>query len=202
MNKPLNMITASVGGQGNIVASEIIGSVCAENGRKVTIGETHGLSQRGGSVVSYIRVSDGFQYGPMVPLGEADLILGFEPLEALKVFLRYGNKNTTVLLNDRPNLPTTVLSGLEEYPEVADMIAYFKEHAGRVVTMAATELAREAGNTVAMNVVMVGALAATGTLRLPREEFERVIRQTFDEKKHAVNLKAFALGYKTAAAQL
>lgn len=193
---PLNIITASVGGQGNILASEIVGSACTDSNLKVTIGETHGLSQRGGSVVSYKRVSNKIQYGPMVPKQEVDIILGFEPLEAFKVFLKYGSENTVVILNNRPNYPTTVLSGLQKYPELDEMINYLKDNAKKVYVIEATELAREAGNTVAMNVAMVGALSGTGLLPVERKTFEKIIGEIFSDRKFDINIKAFNLGFE------
>ena len=195
MRDPFNIITASVGGQGNIVSSDIIGSAAVESGLKVTIGETHGLSQRGGSVLSNIRISRRFQYGPIVPAGEADLILGFEPLEALKVFMRYGKEGTVVLLNERPNYPTTVLSGIAEYPEVADVIGWLEAHGATVYPFQATELARKAGNPVAMNIVMVGAFAGAGAAPdIEEETWYKVLRNTFSGERLDLNIKAFELG--------
>jgi len=193
---PLNIITASVGGQGNILASEIVGSACTESNLKVTIGETHGLSQRGGSVVSYKRISSRIQYGPMVPKNEVDIILGFEPLEAFKVFLKFGNKDTVVILNNRPNYPTTVLSGLQKYPDLDEMIDYLNKNAKKVFVIEATELARESGNTVAMNVAMVGALSGTGLLPVERKTFEKIIKDIFTGRKRDININAFKLGYE------
>lgn len=190
---PFNIITSSVGGQGNIVSSELLGSACVESGLKVTIGETHGLSQRGGSVTSYIRVSEAFQYGPIVPAGELDLIIGFEPLETLNTFLKFGGADT-VLMNLRPNYPTTVLSGLAEYPDVDAVVERLRAEGAKVIPLQATELARKAGNTVAMNIVMVGAVAGTGILPITPDTFRTVIKRTFDEKKLELNLRAFDLG--------
>lgn len=192
---PFNLITASVGGQGNIFSSDLIGTTCAEAGLKVTIGETHGLSQRGGSVVSHVRISRVHQYGPIVPAGEADLIQGFEPLEALKVFLKYGKEGTVVLLNTRPNYPMSVQSGLAEYPDIDKIASEMRDHGAKVIELEATELAREAGNPVAMNIVMVGVLAATGLIPIEKETYIDVMKSNFDAKRLDLNLKAFELGY-------
>lgn len=196
---PFNIITASVGGQGNIISSDLIGTACAEAGLKVTIGETHGLSQRGGSVVSHIRVSKDFQYGPIVPEGEADMIQGFEPLEALKTFLKYGREGTVVLLNTRPNYPMSVQSGLAQYPDVDAIVAEMRKYGAKVIPMNATELAREAGNPVAMNIVLVGSLAGTGVLPVEKQVYVDVMRNTFDEKRVDLNVRAFELGYQAIA---
>ena len=199
MKEPINLITASVGGQGNILTSEVIGSACAASGLKITIGETHGLSQRGGSVTSYLRVSEHFQYGPVVPYGEAHVILGFEPLEAYKLFLSYGSKGTAILFNTRPNYPTTVLSGLQKYPPIEDIQQYLIGQGAKVVSLEATELARKAGNVLTMNIVMTGALCALGTLPIKKHAFEDVITQLFTEEKKEINFKAFELGYQAVA---
>lgn len=196
---PFNLITASVGGQGNVISSDLIGTACAEAGLKVTIGETHGLSQRGGSVISHIRISRTHQYGPIVPAGEVDLIQGFEPLEALKVFLKYGKAGTVVLLNTRPNYPMSVQSGLAEYPDVDKIILEMRSHGAVVIELEATELARQAGNPVAMNIVMVGAFAATDSIPVSKETYLTVMKNTFDEKRLGLNLKAFELGYNFIA---
>ena len=192
---PFNFITASVGGQGNVLSSDLIGTACAEAGLKVTIGETHGLSQRGGSVVSHIRISRHDQYGPIVPEGDADLIQGFEPLEALKVFLKYGKKGTVVLLNMRPNYPMSVQSGLAEYPDVEAIAQQMRRLGAEVIPLQATELARQAGNPVAMNIVMVGAFAGTGCIPVDKEVYRQVMKNTFAPAKVELNLKAFELGY-------
>jgi len=192
---PFNLITASVGGQGNVISSDLIGTACAESGLKVTIGETHGLSQRGGSVASHIRISQNHQYGPIVPDGEADQIQGFEPLEALKVFLKYGKKGTVVLLNTRPNYPMSVQSGLADYPNIDDIINEMHSYGANVIEISATELARDAGNPVAMNIVMVGAFAATNSIPVSKETYTNVISDTFDSKRVELNLKAFEAGY-------
>lgn len=198
---PFNFITASVGGQGNVLSSDLIGTACAEAGLKVTIGETHGLSQRGGSVVSHIRISRHDQYGPIVPEGDADLIQGFEPLEALKVFLKYGKKGTVVLLNMRPNYPMSVQSGLAEYPDVEAIAQQMRQLGAQVIPLQATELARQAGNPVAMNIVMVGALAGTGCIPVDKEVYLQVMKDTFAPAKVELNLKAFELGYSAIQAE-
>ncbi|MCP4683562.1 MAG: indolepyruvate ferredoxin oxidoreductase, partial [Desulfobacterales bacterium] len=119
---PLNLIIAGVGGQGNVLASHIIAYAGIQDGFFVTVGETYGASQRGGSVMSHVRLSSITQRGPLVPEGQADVIMGLEPAETLRVIADFGNPNTRVIMNPRPVYPIWVLSGLAEYPSVEDII--------------------------------------------------------------------------------
>ena len=116
---PLNIIICGVGGQGNILASELLAAALVEKGFNTTVGETYGVSQRGGSVMSHVRVSSLHQYGVLIPRGEADIIIGFEPIETLRVAREYGNKSTRIIFDTRPNYPLGVLVGEALYPDSA-----------------------------------------------------------------------------------
>jgi indolepyruvate ferredoxin oxidoreductase beta subunit len=113
---PLNLIITGVGGQGNILISKFLGEAMLEEDYWVTIGETYGASQRGGSVASHVRVSKSFQYGPIIPEAQVDIILGLEPVESLRMLCRYGNSKTDVITNIRPIHPMAVAIGEAEYP--------------------------------------------------------------------------------------
>ena len=115
--EPINLIITGVGGQGNVLASQVLGRMLIGKGLRVTIGETYGLSQRGGAVMSQVRISTRKTYGPMIPQGQADLIAGLEPLEVLRTLGNYGRPDIRVLTNDRPIYPINVLSGSSIYPE-------------------------------------------------------------------------------------
>jgi len=194
---PLNLIITGVGGQGNILASQITATAGISQKLFVSIGETYGASQRGGSVMSHVRFSREFQFGPLIPEGEADLILGFEPLETLRVLVDFGNEGTHVIFNDRPNYPISVLSGQQKYPELAFILGKIKELAASARVVKATELAQELGTLVAQNVVMVGALAASNLLPIPEPAFEQTLAEIFeDPKKQEFNLRAFRLGVR------
>ena len=194
---PINLIITGVGGQGNILASQLTATAAIGEGFYASIGETYGASQRGGSVMSHVRFSRAFQYGPLIPGGEADIVLGFEPLETLRVLVDYGNDATVVILNPRPNYPISVLSGQQKYPPVADLLARIKQLAASARVVKATELASELGALVAQNVIMVGALAGSGFLPVPLAAFEQAIAGVFDdEPKRDFNLKAFNLGVR------
>jgi len=195
---PINLIITGVGGQGNILASQLTATAAIREGFFASIGETYGASQRGGSVMSHVRFSKEFQYGPLIPNGEADIILAFEPLEALRVLVDYGNEETVVIMNPRPNYPISVLTGQVQYPPVEELKEKIKDLAKETRVVKATELAKELGTLVAQNVVMVGALAASELLPVPVESFKATIEEVFEdsEKKRDFNMKAIELGIK------
>jgi len=196
MNKePLNIIICGVGGQGNILASQIVAAAGIKQGLKVSIGETYGASQRGGSVMSHIRFAQSFHPGPLIPKGEADLIVGFEPLETLRVLVDYGKDDTRVIFNTRPNYPISVLSGEAKYPELDFILKEIRELSQSAVMLEATELAKKAGNHLAQNIVMVGALAGSGWVDIPAELFSQVVGELFeDDARRDLNVRAFDAG--------
>ncbi len=191
---PLNIIICGVGGQGNILASELVGSAAVAAGFLTTIGETYGASQRGGSVMSHVRLSRQLQYGPLIPKGEADVIVGFEPLEVLRVFRIYGNSDTHVILNSRPNYPLGTLIGESKYPEIAQILNEIGRVAARVQVVEATELAKQAGSAVSTNVLMVGCLAGSGLVPIDVVHYEEVLKQRFEGAALELNQKVFEMG--------
>jgi len=193
---PLNIIISGVGGQGNILASDLISRTFCEEGYFVSVGETYGATQRGGSVVSHIRLSHQHPYGPLIPLGEGHIIVGFEPLEVYRILREYGHDTVRVVMNDRPFYPLDVLQTKCAYPPMDQLISRM-EHVGcEVRVVNATALAKEAGNAQAQNVVMVGAFAGLNWIPLENEKYLRPIQETFSGTKLEVNIKAFELGYQ------
>ena len=191
----INLIICGVGGQGNILASQLVAAAGIKKGLHVAIGETYGASQRGGSVMSHIRFSTAFSVGPLIPKGQVDIIVGFEPLETLRVLLEYGKETTRVVFNPRPNYPISVLSGDSSYPPLDLITTQIKNLAASSVIVEATELAKAAGNHLASNLVMVGALAGSQWLNLPLDYFHDAIAELFeDQKKRSLNLRAFEAG--------
>jgi len=193
---PLNIIITGVGGQGNIQASFIIASTAVLNGLFVSVGETYGASQRGGVVMSHVRLSEETQYGPLIPKGKAHVILGFEPVESLRTIGDFGNKETKVIVNPRPVYPIDVLSGEATYPATNEVLKAIKDLVYSVHVVEATELAKEAGDTLMQNIVMVGCLVASGFTPLKVETVRGVIKEIFAGKNPEANLKAFELGMK------
>ncbi|MDD3316417.1 MAG: indolepyruvate oxidoreductase subunit beta, partial [Methanosarcina sp.] len=154
--KKFDLLITGVGGQGAILASDIIGKAAVTAGLSVRAAETHGMAQRGGSVVNHIRIGE--DYGSMIPKKGADLMLALEPMEAVR-YLDFLKDGGIIIVNTQPVVPVTVTSGLAEYPEVLDILEVLSE---KYVVKAfnANELAFEAGNRLAMNVVMVGAVSS------------------------------------------
>ncbi|GAH62503.1 unnamed protein product, partial [marine sediment metagenome] len=114
---PLNLVISGVGGQGNIMLSRLIGRSLLSKGYFVTIGETLGVAQRGGAVMSNVRISEKMPFGPLIPEGKAHIILSLEPLEALRMLVRYGNPKVTTITNFHPLFPVSVLSRKDQYPD-------------------------------------------------------------------------------------
>lgn len=191
---PFNIVIAGVGGQGNLLASQIIATAAVSEGYYVTVGETYGITQRGGSVMSHIRLSRRFQLGPLVSAGEAHLFLGFEPLETLRRFYEYGNSESIVVLNPRPQYPVGVLRGDATYPSISELVETMRGLAARVKVVEGSQLALHLGVPTAQNVVMVGALSALEEFPLPRAALESALAQSFEGDRLSLNLAALNEG--------
>ena len=191
---PFNVIIGGVGGQGNVLASQILGEMLVSQGYVVTIGETYGASQRGGAVMSHLRISTQDQFSPLIPEGQCDLLIALEPVEGLRILDHYGNPRVMALLNTRPIQPMDVISGNTTYPEVSKVIAKIKELSRRVWTLNATELALEMGDPIFSNIIMLGALCAIEVLPIHRQGFELAIKDLLPSQTLNENMKAFDKG--------
>jgi len=191
---PFNVIIGGVGGQGNVLASQILGEMLVAKGYVITIGETYGASQRGGSVMSHLRISEREPFSPLIPEGQADLLIALEPVEGLRILGPYGNPKIMILLNTRPIHPIDVISGNATYPEVSRVIAKIQELSRRVWTLNATEIALEMGDPIFANIVMLGALSAINVLPIDRQVFESVTRDLLPSRFMDENLRAFERG--------
>src|SRR4030043_1812615 len=191
---PFNVIIGGVGGQGNVLASQILGEMLVSQGYVITIGETYGASQRGGAVMSHLRISTKDQFSPLIPEGQCDLLIALEPVEGLRILDHYGNPRVITLLNTRPIQPMDVISGNTTYPEVSKVIAKIKELSRRVWTLNATEVALEMGDPIFSNIVMLGALCAIGVLPINQHGFELVIKDLLPSRPLEEILKAFDKG--------
>lgn len=183
-----DIVIVGVGGQGVILISEIIGRAALKAGLAVRSAETHGMAQRGGSVINHTRL--GCRYGPMVPEGGADILLALEPAEALR-YGRYISKGGVVLLNTKPVLPTTVTTGSFRYPELDEILKPLRSIA-RVISVDATELAESAGTSQASNIVMLGALSRF--LPINESILLEAMREVIPKRYLDINLRAFELG--------
>ena len=182
------IMIVGVGGQGTLLASRILGNAVINEGYDVKVSEVHGMSQRGGSVVTYVKYGEKV-YSPIIDKGEADIILAFERLEALRAlpFLKKGGK---IILNDRAISPMPVITGATTYPE--GIVEYLSSKAD-TLPVDALKMSIEAGSPKAVNVVLIGVLAQTTDISI--EAWHKVIEQTVPAKFLELNLKAFDLGY-------
>lgn len=195
---PLNVIVTGVGGQGNVLISQLLGKALVNGGYHVTIGETYGASQRGGAVMSHLRVSRQEQYGPFIPEGQADVILGLEPIETMRVLAQYGHPGVIVIANSRPVYTMAVTTGYAAYPGTQEIARTLEELSSTAWLINATEIALEMGAAILTNIVMVGALVGSQSLPLRPEAFEAQLRESLPSDRLDLNLKAFRRGLKEA----
>jgi indolepyruvate ferredoxin oxidoreductase beta subunit len=191
---PYNIIITGVGGQGNVVASRMFSNMLVQKGFHVTIGETFGASQRGGSVMSHIRVSSESTWSPQVPKGKADVVVTLEPIEAIRVLAGYGNPEVKVLTNTRAIYPSGVIAGNLSYPSLDEIKEMLKKLSARAWFIDATDEAVKLGNPILGNIIMIGALSSVGDLPVDRDDFTITLSRTLPAEKMAGNLKAFDLG--------
>jgi indolepyruvate ferredoxin oxidoreductase beta subunit len=190
---PLNLVITGVGGQGNVLISLVVGRALVNAGYFVTIGETYGASQRGGPVMSHVRVSRHTQYSPFIPDGCADIILGMEPAETLRMLSRYGNPNVVTIINPRPIYSIDVTGGQASYPELDELMSAIKRLSAKVWVINATEEAQKMGSAMFANSFLIGALVAVRILPLDNESIEPVLKETFP-REIDVNILAFRRG--------
>lgn len=188
---PVNVIITGVGGQGNVLASHILASAGIKEELYVTVGETYGASQRGGPVMSHVRFSSKTQCGPLIPEGQADIVVGLEPVEALRVITEFGNPGTKVIVSPRPIYPIWVLSGQAKYPPVEEVLQRIGELVESVKVVKSSEDGEAA---LPANVLMVGALAGSGMVPIGLASFEEAMREILAPKDLELNLQAFRKG--------
>ena len=194
MSKATNIAIAGVGGQGIILASDVIAAAALCAGHDVKKNEVHGMAQRGGSVVSEIRFGDRI-YSPLIPDGEVDVIVGLELLEALRHVHRL-RPHGLVIADDLRLRPAVRPPGAPDYPD--DIVDRLRTSAERLVLVPAAKLAADAGNARAANTVLIGVLSKH--VRLPLEAWQAALRSCLRPTLLEVNLKAFELGQRRAAA--
>ena len=184
-----SLMIVGVGGQGTLLASKLLGKLLVGEGYDVKVSEVHGMSQRGGSVVTYVRYGDKV-YSPVITEGEADFIISFEKMEAARYAscLKKGGK---VIVNKQQIDPMPVIIGNAQYP--ADILDTLSDAGISVDSMDALSLAEQAGSARAVNIVLMGRLAKY--LSIEKEKWEAAIVSTVPEKFRELNLKAFELGY-------
>jgi len=179
LKDPVNLVVAGVGGQGNVMVSLVIGNTLVHDGYFVTIGETYGSSQRGGSVMSHLKVSAEKQYSPLIPEGQADIVLGMEPVETLRVLKSFGNQNVVTVVNPRPIHPVDFTGSGSGYPDMESLLQQLTSMSAKTYVVAATEEAQKMGNAMLANMILIGALIQTGLVAISQEAIEKTIRDMF-----------------------
>jgi indolepyruvate ferredoxin oxidoreductase beta subunit len=194
MVKEFNILITGVGGQGVILMSELLGKTAIKDGLRVRGSEILGMAVRGGSVTSIIRLGDEV-YGPLIPMGKCDVLIGMEPAEALRN-IAYLSRSSLAIVNTAITIPATVSIGESKYPSLEEIFKKLGEAAGRVITLDATQIAQEAGSSLATNIVMLGALFGTKKLPIGIETIKESIQMRFTPQTAPANIKAFDLGYQ------
>lgn len=186
----ISIMIVGVGGQGTLLASRLLGNVAQQNGYDVKVSEVHGMSQRGGSVVTYVRYGEQV-HSPIIEKGEADYILAFELLEAAR-YLPYLKKGGKIIVNHQQIDPMPVITGAAAYPE--ELLEKMRATGAEIIDVDALSTAEQAGSAKAVNVALIGTLAKNSSFA--REQWEKSIEQTVPERFRELNLKAFSLSYE------
>ena len=189
------VVFIGVGGQGNLLASRLLGEASLFKGIPAVVSEIHGMAQRGGIVESAVLMGDATS--PIVSNGEADVLIGFEPLETLRA-LGKCNRETVVITNTHPLPPFTVSVGQGTYPPLEEIMALIRSKAKKVISLDGNKLAAEAGNPLSLNMVMLGALIGSGAIPIGPDDMKEVISTSTKKAFLESNLKAFDLGLESA----
>lgn len=189
------LIMVAVGGQGNLLASSVLGEAALLSNVAVRMSEIHGMAQRGGVVESAMLFGEGSS--TVISDGEADILVGFEPSETLRA-LKKCNKNTVVITNLAPMPPFTVAIGRGVYPDLEKLQELIRAKTAKLIAVDALELARQAGSTLAVNMVLLGATMQTGKIPVSPENVKEAIRSKVKKAFVDINLKAFDLGFAAA----
>lgn len=189
------VVFIGVGGQGNLLTSRLLGEAALSLDIPAVVSEIHGMAQRGGIVESAVLLGD--VTSPIVSNAEADVLIGFEPVETLRA-LSKCNKDTIVITNTHPLPPFTVSVGQGVYPPVDEIMGLIRAKVGKVIALDGNAMAEEAGNPLSLNMVMLGALIGSGSIPVGAEDMKKTISTTTKKAFLESNLKAFDLGMKSA----
>lgn len=189
--KTTNVMIVGVGGQGSLLASKLLGRLLIDEGYDVKVSEVHGMSQRGGSVVTYVRFGEKV-YSPIITEGEADFIISFEKLEAAR-YAKYLNKEGLIVVNTQQIDPMPVIIGAAEYP--VDVLDELKAKGLKVEALDALSLAEQAGSSKAVNIVLMGKVAKK--FGISYDKWITAIENTVAPKFVEMNKKAFNLGFNS-----
>ncbi|MEJ2588571.1 MAG: indolepyruvate oxidoreductase subunit beta [Deltaproteobacteria bacterium] len=188
------LVFIGVGGQGNLLASRLLGEAALTRDIPTVVSEIHGMAQRGGIVESAVLM--GAVTSPIVSNGEADVLIGFEPLETLRALVKC-NKETTVITNTHPLPPFTVAIGQGAYPPVEESLALMRAKAKRLIALDGIEIAESVGNPLSLNMVMLGALIGSDTIPITADDMKAVISTSTKKAFLESNLTAFDKGMES-----
>ncbi len=188
-----NIIISGVGGQGNVRAAQILGLAALKSGYDVKITDVYGIAQRGGSVVSHVRIGEEI-YAPLIEEHKADIVLGLEPMECLRAVINFLKNKGIVITNIRPIYPVEVLIGKIKYPDVNNIISLIKKIAKFVLAFDATKIAEDIGLPIVTNIVLIGALIGLDIIPLKKELLIEAIKESIPYNIEE-NIKAFNEGF-------
>ncbi len=196
---PYNIYISGVGGQGIIKTSVIMGEAAMKSGLSVVVGEIHGMSQRGGVVSTQMKIGD--SRSPIIEEGKADLLLAFEPLEALRA-VNMINKESYVVTNTSSIYPFNIRQSKHPYPELPILLDELGAHANKVIALDADGIAKEAGHILAVNMVMLGAAAAVPGFPVDKQIIIKSMKNNLPEKSIPINLNAFEEGFRVCSSNI
>jgi len=182
-----------VGGQGTIKASTIVGEAAMKKGLNVVMSEVHGMAQRGGTVVTELKIGEA--HSPLIEEGAADLMISFEPAEALRA-LNKINQESFVIVNSSPIIPFTVSLGISEYPELSSVFEELKVKIKNLLIINAEKIAKKAGSIISENMVLLGAAVAISNFPIEKDLVIQSMRENLPPKSIEMNLKAFEMGFE------
>ncbi len=188
-----NIYISGVGGQGIIKTSTVIGEAAMKSNMPVVMSEVHGMAQRGGGVSTELKIGDA--YSPIIVKGSADLLISFEPIEALRAIPKISVK-TSVVVNKSPIYPFNLAAGDISYPDIETVIDELNNKSKNVFALEADQMARESGHILSMNMVMLGASTAVNGFPIRKEIIINSMEANLPHKSMDINLKAFEKGYK------
>lgn len=190
----ISLAISGVGGQGVLTLAEVLAKAAVNDGLNVRVGEIHGMAQRGGHVVCTVRIGDSV-HGPIIDSGTADLLVGFEPVETIREIELIKNDGL-IIMSSHVQYPVAVSMGKAEYPSEESIRSSIQKFTSRIIEFDAFKLAKEAGSTRALNMVMLGAIIGSGVTKITEDSAFHAIRTSFSQRYEEINIKAARSGMK------
>jgi len=196
MIEEMNILIAGVGGQGALTLTGILADAAMKMDIKVVAGEVHGMAQRGGSVFVHLRMGKKV-YGPIIPLGRADVIVSLEMVEALR-YLDFLSDDGTIIVSKTKMVPPIVWSGMETYPEEDAVIEQYKKFSKDIYLIDSLKIAKQTGNPLTANIVLLGSMSGCFKLPFEKDVLLESLTSRISSKIRDVNIKAFEIGWQEA----